>query len=171
MKISGIVAILLWSLMSTGQEVHVSEGGGIVVLSVFAQKPYQLMSSEEKTPILSIRCNLKGKKDVHLVTFSPGTSLPEDDAESTAKGGDQTFNMTIGNAKQVTTWVPYGDTVTFAYFGKTEPERTRFIQTLLSSGTVSIEFKPFLTGVTTTSVFNLSELRDEMNKHPECAMK
>ena len=71
----------------------------------------------------------------------------------------------------MTAWVPYGDTVTFTYFGKNEPERLKFIQSLLSSGVVSIEFKPFLTGVPTTSVFDLSKLRDEMDKYPECATK
>ena len=44
----------------------------------------------------------------------------------------------------------------------------KFLQSLLSSVTVSIEFKPFLTGVPTTSVFDLSKLRDEMAKYPEC---
>ncbi|MGA2905981.1 MAG: hypothetical protein ABSD98_19310, partial [Candidatus Korobacteraceae bacterium] len=64
-----------------------------------------------------------------------------------------------------------GDAVTYAYFGKTEAERLEFIQSVSSSGTVSIEFKPFLTGSPTTSIFDLSKLRDAMDKYPECATK
>jgi hypothetical protein len=47
----------------------------------------------------------------------------------------------------------------------------KFIQYLLGSPTVSIQFKPFLTGVSTTSVFDVSKLREEMEKHPECATR
>jgi hypothetical protein len=71
----------------------------------------------------------------------------------------------------VTNWIPYGDTATFAYYGKTEPERLTFIQSILGSPAVSIEFKPFLTGTPVTSSFDLSKLRDEMDKHPECALR
>lgn len=170
MKVLGIMAVLLWSMVSMGQEVIVSQQSGNVVLAVLAQKPYHLMSSEEKTATLSVTCTHKGKKEMHVLMFSPGTAVPDDTAMS-GKSEEQTFNMTIGGVKQVTTWVLYGDTVTFAYFGKTEPERVKFIQTVLDAGTVSIEFKPFITGETTTSVFNVSKMRDEMNKHPECAMR
>jgi len=78
--------------------------------------------------------------------------------------------MTIGGIKQATTWVSSGDTGTFTHFGRTEPERLKFIQSLLSSESVSIEFTPFK-GVPTTSVFDLSRLRDGIEKHPQCAMK
>jgi hypothetical protein len=167
MKVSGLVAVALWSSLCIGQEVHVSRGKNSVVLSVLAQKPYQLMSGEVKTPALIVECDQKGKKSGHLVKFSASGSLVEDNPE----GSQLTFDMTIGGAKEMTTWVPFGDTVSYAYFGKTEPERVKFIQSLVSAGTVSIEFKPFLTGVPTTSVFDVSKLRDEMAKYPECSVK
>jgi hypothetical protein len=118
--------------------------------------------------MLSLECDHKGKKTVHLLKFSPGGSVVEDSPE---KGAQLTFNMTIGGIKQMTTWVNYGDTITFVYLARDDPERLRFIQSLLSSGSVSIQFMPFLTGTPTTSVFDLRKLRDELNEHPECATK
>ena len=171
MNVSVLVAIVFWSSVGIGQDVHVSQGKGTVVLSVAAQQPYQLLSGESKVATLSVECIHKGKKIGHLLTFSAGGSLVEENFDVNAKPGQLTFNMTIAGASQATSWVPYGDTVTYAYVGKTDPERMEFMQSLLSSGTVSIEFKPFLTGVPTTSVFDLSKLRDEMAKYPECAAK
>jgi hypothetical protein len=168
MKVNGFVAVTLWSFLCMGQELHVTRGKGNVVLGVGAQKPYQLLSGEGKTPTLSVECVQKGKKTLHQVMFLPGGSLVEDSPE---KSGQLTFNMTIGGIKQTTAWVPSGDAVSFTYFGKQEPERLKFIQSLLSSGAVSIEFTPFLTGVPSTSVFDLSKLRDEMDRYPECATK
>jgi hypothetical protein len=169
MNVSGLVAIVLWSsFLCMAQEVHVSQGKNSVVLSVSAQKPYPLMSGEENTARLSVECAQKGKKAVHLLKFSPGGSLVEDNPE---KGAQLTFNMTIGGVKQSTTWVNYGDAITFTHLAKDDPERLRFIQSLLSSGSVAIEFIPFLTGAATTSVFDLRELRDKLNEHPECATK
>jgi len=149
-----------------GQEVHASQGKNVVVLSVLAQKPYSLMSGEAKTAKLSVECAQKGKKTVHVLKFSPGESLVEDNPE---KGAPLTFNITIGGIKQTTSWANFGDTVTFTYVGKDDADRLKFIQSLLSSGSVSIEFIPFLTGVPATSVFDLSKLRNEMNRYPECA--
>ena len=97
--------------------------------------------------------------------------MVEENFDVDAKPGQLTFNMTIAGTKQMTAWVPYGDAVTFTYSAKTDSERLKFIQSLLNSGVVSIEFKPFLTGVPTTSVFDLSKLRDEIDKYPECAAK
>jgi hypothetical protein len=148
--------------------VSVSQGENTVILSVLAQHPYQLMSGEAKTARLSVECAQKGKKTVHVLMFSPGGSLVEDNPE---KGKQLTFNMTIGGVTQMTTWVNYGDTITFVYLARDDPERLRFIQSLLSSGSVSIQFMPFLTGTPTTSVFDLRKLRDELNEHPECATK
>ena len=170
-KLSGLVAITLWSFLCLGQEVEVSPGKGNVVLSVRAQKPYQLIQGEERTPVLGVVCGLKGKTPGHLLTFSAGGTLAQDNPEASATNAPRRLSMTIGGNKQMTTWIPYGDTASFAFVGKTEPERVQFIQSLLNSATVSIEFKPFLTGVPTTSVFDVSKLRDEMDKHPECAMK
>jgi hypothetical protein len=34
-----------------------------------------------------------------------------------------------------------------------------------------VEFKPFLTGQTIISIFDLAPLQAEMAKHPECAMQ
>jgi hypothetical protein len=171
MKVPAVVAIILWSLLSLGQEVHVSQGKSSVALSVLAQKPYPWISGEQKTPILSVECALKGKKTLHLLKFSPGGALVEDGPEVTAKGGQLPFMMTIGGTRQVESWIPYGDAISYAYYGKTEPERVKFLQLVLSSGIISIDFKPFLTGVPTTSSFDLSKLRDEMAKYPECALQ
>src|ERR1035441_10817246 len=106
MNVSGFVAIALWSSLCMGQEVHVSRGKGVVVLSVSAQKPYQLLSGEGKMPMLSVECAHKGKKAGHLVEFSPGGSLVEENLEVDAKPGQLTFNMTIGGTKQMTVWSP-----------------------------------------------------------------
>ena len=170
LNVSRFVAIVLWSSLCLGQEVHVSRGNGAVVLSVSAQKPYPLMSGEQKLPTLTVECAHKGKKTGHTIAFSAGGALVED-TDMNAKGAQQIFNMTIGGTKQTTGWVPYGDTITYAYFAKSDAERVKFIQALLNSGKVSVEFKPFLTGAPTTSVFDLSKLRAEMDKYPECAMQ
>jgi hypothetical protein len=162
-------AILLLSSLCMGQEVHVAHGNGTVALSVTAQKPYPLMTGEEKSPVLIVECAHKGKKTGHNIVFSAGSSLVEDNPD--AKDAEQTFHMTIGGARQMTPWVPYGDAISYAYFAKTDAERLKFIQALLNSGKVSIEFKVFLTGKTTTSVFDLSKLREEMDKSPECAVQ
>lgn len=167
MKIAGFVAIILWSLPGMGQEMHVSQGKGIVVLSVWATKPYQLMSGEEVVPVLAVDCIQKGKKISHLLKFLPGGSLVEDSPDITAKSGESVFGMTINGTKQITEWAP-SDPSTFVYIGKADADRVKFIQSLLSSGTVSIEFKPFLNGSATTSNFDLGKLREEMVKHPEC---
>ncbi|MGA2373303.1 MAG: hypothetical protein ACLPPV_09465 [Candidatus Korobacteraceae bacterium] len=168
MKTSALVAILLWSLMGMGQDVHVSQGKGIVVLSVWAVKPYQLMSGEEKVAIFSMVCTQKGKKSAHVLKFLPGGMLVEDSPDVTAKSGELVFNMTINGTKQMTEWAP-SDPSTYAYVGKSDADRLNFIQSLLSSGTVVIEFKPFLNGAPTTSTFDLTKLREEMGKHPECS--
>ena len=168
MNVSRFVAIVLWSSLCLSQEVHVSRGKNTVVLSVSAQKKYQLMSGEEKLPELSVECAHKGKKTGHNVIFSPGGTMVED-TDGDRKGAQLIFNMTICGTKQATGWVSYGDTVTYAYFANSDVERVKFIESLLNSGKVSIEFKPFLTGTPTTSVFDLSKLRDEMDKAPECA--
>lgn len=166
--VSGFVTIVLWSSLCLGQEVNVSRGKDTVVLTVSAQKPYQLMSGEQKLPTLGVECIQKGKKTAHLLKFLPAGTLAGD-LEADAKGGPRTFTMTIGGTKQITAWVGFGDAVTFSYFAKTDAERLQFIQSLLNAGKVSIEFKPFLSGVPTTSVFDLSKLRAEMDKYPECA--
>jgi hypothetical protein len=170
LDISRFVAIVLWSSMCLGQEVNVSRGKDTVVLSVSAQKPYPLLTGQEKLPVLSMECAHKGKKTGHNIVFSAGGALVED-TDMDAKGAQQIFNVTIGGTTQKAGWVPYGDTITYAYFAKTDAERVKFIQSLLNSGKVSIEFKPFLTGAPTTSVFDLSKLRDAMGKSPECAMQ
>jgi hypothetical protein len=171
MKLSGLAAMMFYSLLAIGQEVHVTPGKNSIILSVSAQKSYHLLVSEEKQPTLAVECAAKGKKTMHLLIFSPGEALAEDNQEAAPKSGEFVLNMTIGGNKQVTSWIPYGDTATFAYYGKTEPERLTFIQSILSSPAVSIEFKPFLTGTPVTSSFDLSKLRAEMDKHPECALR
>ena len=167
-NVSGFVAVMLWCSLCLGQEVNISQGNGVVILTVSAQKPYQWMSGEQRLPTLTVECTQKGKKTAHLLKFLPAGTLAGD-LEADAKGGPRTFTMTIGGTKQVTAWVGFGDAVTFVYFAKTDAERLKFIQSLLSAGKVSIEFKPFLSGASTTSVFDVSKLRDAMDKSPECA--
>ncbi|MFZ0311325.1 MAG: hypothetical protein WAL85_01340 [Candidatus Korobacteraceae bacterium] len=167
MKMAGLVAILLWSLPGMAQEMHVSQGKGIVVLSVWALKPYQLMSGEEVVPIFAVDCIQKGKKISHLLKFLPGGLLVEESSDISAKSGESVFSMTINGTKQITEWTS-SDPSTFVYDAKTDADRVNFIQSLLNSGSVSIEFKPFLNGATTTSKFDLGKLREEMAKHPEC---
>ena len=58
----------------------------------------------------------------------------------------------------------------YAYVGKTEPERIHFLQSLLNAPAVSIEFTPFLTGIPASSTFDLTGLRTEFDKHPECTI-
>jgi hypothetical protein len=164
-----LVCILLLglSVVCVAQEVAVSSGKNSVILSVSAQKSYDVLSGEKKTPVLSVQCVLKGKKEVHIITFSPGGAVIEDKPDA-----DQvSFTVTMGGAKHLTTWVNFGDTVTFAFYGKLEPERLQFINALLDAGMISIDFSPFLTGQTMRTTFDLSKLRAEMAAHPECALK
>src|SRR5580658_8465976 len=113
MKTSGLIAtVMLWSLLGVGQDVHVSQGKGIVVLSVRAVKPYLLMSGEEKTATFAVVCTQKGKKTSHVLKFLPGEQLVEDTPGITATSGEFVFNMTIGGTKQMTEWA-LSDPVTF----------------------------------------------------------
>ncbi len=172
MKMPGvIVAVLLWTLLGQGQEVKVTPGKDSVALSVSAQKAYDILASEKKVPVLSVQCSLKGKKTGHMVIFTAGGALEESDAESGAKNGAVTLHMMVGGKEQATDWIPYNDPTTYAYYGKTEPERAAFLQLLLSAPSASINFTPFLTGAPATAVFDLSKLRDEVNSHPECVAK
>ena len=78
----------------------------------------------------------------------------------------------VGNrlyCSESTNWVPYRDSSSFAYLGKTEPERVQFMHTLVNAKIVSIEFKPFLTGTPVKVSFDTRSLRDELSKHPECS--
>jgi hypothetical protein len=171
MNWSAIVTLMLWAGSSVGQAVHVSESKGAVALTVSAEKPYEIMAGESKRPALSVQCSMKGKKTMHLVTFSAMGALATEDPENAPKNGEITLNVAMDGAKQSTEWIPYGDTVTFAYYGKTEPERVKFLQLLMNAPTVSIEFTPFLTGTPITSVFDLSKLHEEVMNRAECMMK
>ncbi len=159
--------VLCCSVASFAQEVQVNQVKGGIALSVSAQKSYQLMPGESKLPVLSVECLHKGKKSSHLVIFSPGGSVVGDDMDASAKGG-QAFVITINGKKQTSTWMRYGDAESYANVARTEPERMQFLQSLLGS-TVSIDFKLFLTGTPTTATFDLSKLRDAMNKQSECS--
>lgn len=169
-QLAGIIAILFCSLFGMAQDIHVSAMKGGIVLSMPAQTSYKLMAGEEKRPQLTLECVPKGKKNSHILLFIAGGALAEDSPETAmARNAEETLLMTINGTKQTTTWVPYGDPQTFAYYGKTEPERAQFLETLMKSGTVAIDFKPFLSGMPVTAVFDLSKLREEMSKHPECS--
>jgi hypothetical protein len=150
------------------QEVHVRESKDNVSLSITAKRSYQLMAGRANLPILTVGCAQRGKKAGHIVLFQPGTPL----AEESDNSGLQTMSVTVDNHPPVEAgWIPYGDTVTFAYYGKTEPERLAFIHLLQNSTTLGIEFQPFLTGMSVTSHFSLDKLRDEITKRSECVPK
>ena len=172
MKMPGVIVVaMFWALLCSGQDVKVTADKGSVTLSVSAQKQYEILASERKLPVLSVVCTQKGKKNTHLVIFTAGEVLAENDAESAPKDKSFTLHAAVGGKTQITTWIPYTDPITYAYYGKTEPERVSFLQVLLSAPTASIEFTPFLTGATATSVFDLSKLGDEVKTHPECAFQ
>lgn len=173
--LSGTIVSALWSPNLLGQDVRVTSDKGIITLSVMAQKPY--VSGQPKTPVLSVACQQKGKKIAHTITFSPGGTLTEQESSSFGNSTSLVLQMTIGGHKQSTTWVSHNfqsfdsaGTQSFDYVGKTEPERIQFLQALLGVPTVSIAFTPFLTGEPTSSTFDLTGLRTELDKHPECAM-
>ncbi len=167
-KLAVLVAVLVCSTLSSAQQVELSAVKGGIALSVSAQKTYQVMTGEDREPVLTLQCIHKGKKSAHLLIFSPAGEMAEAGPFGTSNA-PQNLAVTVDGKTQETIWALYGDGSSFAYLGKTEPERMQFIHSLLSSGMVSIEFKPFLTGVKTTSTFDLSKLRDEVNKHPECS--
>jgi hypothetical protein len=168
----GVVTFVLWPPNLLGQDVHVTSDSGIIRLSVTAQKPYGLIvSGQAKTPVLSVVCQQKGKKIAHAITFAPGGILTEQEYSTFGSSASLVLEMSIGGHKQKTTWESHGNLESFAYVGRTEPERIQFLQVLLSVPTVAIDFTPFLTGSPTSSTFDLTGLRTEFDKHPECAMK
>jgi hypothetical protein len=158
----------LCSSLGLGQEVQVAPAKGGITLSVSADKPYQLMPGETKLPVLSLECLHKNKKTAHVLIFQPGGEVGDNSQATGVKGGES-FEVKVNGTKQASKWVPYQDTSSFAYFAKTDAERMQFIQSVLNAGTISFDFKPFLTGVATTAVFDVSKLRDEVPKHPECS--
>jgi hypothetical protein len=170
MKASWLAVVIFCSLHALGQDVEVTPGKNSVGMKITA-KSYHLLSTEEKQPTLTLECAQKGNKIGHLLLFSAGEALSEENAGLAPRNGALTLTMKIGGTKQATTWIPYGDTATFAYYGKTEPERLQFIQSLLSSPTASFQFTPFLTGQVVTREFDISKLREEAEKHPECGLK
>lgn len=162
-------AIFFCSLIAVGQDVEVEPGKNSVSLTITASKSFNLLASEQKQPQLILECASNKGKAGHLLLFAPGVEISEDNSETAPRNGALMLKMKIGGTKQPTTWIPYGGaTVTFAYYGKTEPERLKFLQYLLKSPMASIEFIPFLVGQPVTSEFDISKLRDEAVKHPEC---
>jgi hypothetical protein len=171
-KLLLFVAVLVFSCLGHAQQVEVSAGkGGVITLAVAAQKTYQIIAGQNRTPVLTFECAHKGKKGGHLVIFSPGGEmlLGNESQGLSAASAPQTLTVTINGKAETTIWAPYGDVASFTYYGKTEPERIQFIHELLSAGMVSIEFKPFVTGIKIKSTFDLSQLREEFNKHAECS--
>ena len=173
MKLSCIIVIASWAVLCSGQEVHTEPVKDGVNLSISAQQSYEIIAGEKKRLTLSIQCaeNQKGTKAQHLVMFSGGGSLSEGSPELTPRNGEISLKTQVGGTEEMTNWIPYGDAVTYAYYGKTEPERDKFLQLLLASPTFTVEFTPFLTGTPVKAVFDLSKLRDEVNHHPECVTK
>lgn len=163
--------IMLGASFAAAQEIQVSPTKGGVVVTLPADKPYTLLPGEEKTATLSMLCLRKGNKASHILMFSPGGAVAEDNPETSPKNGVVGLSMTIGGKKQITTWIPYNDPDTYAYFGKTEPERVEFFESLFKYDTASIDFKPYLTGVENTSVFAVGKMHEEMAKHSECTMR
>jgi len=170
MLLPAAIACALWSPNLLGQDVDVTSDKGVITLSVMAHKPY--VSGQAKTPVLSVVCQQKGKKFTHEITFEPGGMLTEQEYSSFGKSTSLTLETTIGGNKQKTTWVSNNDKnfQSYAYVGKTEPERIHFLQSLLNAPAVSIEFTPFLTGIPASSTFDLTGLRTEFDKHPECTI-
>ena len=119
MKLSGLVVIVFCSILAFGQEVTVTPSKNSVVLSIPASKTYHLMVSEEKQPTLSIQCSqsANGKKSVHILMFTPGEAISENDAETAPRSEEFVLMMKVGNTKTPTDWIPYGKTETFAYYG------------------------------------------------------
>lgn len=171
MKLLWLGVLIFCSLLALAQEVEITPGKGSVGLKITATKTYHWLTTEEAKPTLTLECARKGNKGGHLLLFSPGGAISEATQEMTPRNGALTLTMKIGNTKQATTWIPYTDTETFAYYGKTEPERLQFIQSMLNYPTVLFQFTPFLTGQVVTSEFDITKLRDEAAKHPECGFK
>jgi hypothetical protein len=165
--------ILFLAILSFGQDVRTSPVKGGVNVSITANQPYEVMSGQKKTPVLSIECtqNQKASKVMHLVMFSAGENVAEDNAETRPKNGEIHLNSILGGNKETTNWIPYGDAVTYAFYGKTEPERAKFLQLLLASPTFSVEFTPFLTGNIMRSDFDIVKLKAEVIQHAECTTK
>jgi hypothetical protein len=169
--VCGVVTCALWSSHLLGQDVQVTADNGVVTLSVMAKKSYAvIVSGQAKTPVLSVVCQQKGKKIGHAITFSPGGILTEQEYSTFGSSASLVLQMTLGGHKQNTTWESHSNLQSFAYVGKTESERIQFLQALLSVPTVSIDFTPFLTGTPSSSTFDLTGLRTEFDKHPECTM-
>jgi hypothetical protein len=168
--LSGAAVCAVWSTNLWGQGVQVTSDKGVVTLSMTAQTAH--VSGQAKTPVLSVVCQQKGKKFTHEITFEPGGMLTEQEYSSFGKSTSLTLETTIGGNKQKTTWVSNNDKnfQSYAYVGKTEPERIHFLRGLLNAPAVSIEFTPFLTGIPASSTFDLTGLRTEFDKHPECAI-
>ena len=166
----GAIGCALWSPNLLGQDVQVTSDKGVTTLSVKAQKAY--VAGQSKTPMLSVVCQQKGKKFTHAITFQPGGMLTEQEYSSFGNSTTLVLEMTIGGNKQSTTWMSHNfkSFQSYDYVGKTEPERIQLLQSLLSVPTVSIAFTPFLTGIPASSTFDLTGLRTEFDKHPECAM-
>ena len=166
------VALVLWAALLPAQEVHVTSENGVVTLALVAERPYSLMTAgQQRTPVLSVICQQKGKKTGHAIAFSPGGILSEQQYSTFGNSASLTLSVNLGGQKASTNWVSYGNVENFTYYGKTEPERIAFLRALLNAPKVVIEFTPFLTGVATSSTFDLTGLRAEFEKHPECAIK
>lgn len=170
MKWAGLLVVTLWTAVSLAQEVKVTPGKNGVNISISAQQAYNILASENIRPALSLQCSVKGKKPLHLLVFTAGGMLAETDPENSPKSGEFSLIMTINGTKQATSWIAYNDPATFAYYGKTEPQRVDFLRTMLASPTITVEFTPFVTGTPATAVFDIAKFRDEVNRHPECAL-
>jgi len=166
------VALVSWTALLSAQEVHVTSENGVVTFALAAEKPYSLMpAGQQRTPVLSVICQQKGKKTGYTITFSPGGILSEQQYSTFGNSASLTLTVSLGGQKASTNWVAYGNVENFTYYGKTEPERIAFLRALLNAPNVVIEFTPFLTGAATSSTFNLTGLRAEFERHPECTIK
>ncbi len=168
-QVTVLVAVIVCSCAVHAQDVEVTAVQGGVSLAVSAHK-YQVMAGQDRVPVLTVECVRKGKKGGHLVLFQPGGEmLQAGDGGLRTATAPQSLTVIIDGKQEATMWTPFSDTSTFAYYGKTEPERVQFLHLMLNAGSVSIEFKPFLTGVKVKSVFDLTQMREEIKKHPECS--
>lgn len=172
MRSISLSAVLVLGVACIGQEVHVERGANRVALGVWG-RPYEA-AHEKIVPVLILGCTRHGKKIEHQLTFVAGGPIAEWSRGVIATGaGGPLLDVSIGGSSKLTTqWVTYsGEASTFRYVGRSgrEPERAKFIQAILSAGTITINFTPFY-GVSSPApaTFDVTKLRDEVQKYSEC---
>ncbi len=164
MRLLAAIALTLCFLPCSAQELQTAYIKNGILLTVPAQK-YQLLPGQERTPQLGVQCIHKGKKSLQVVIFLPGGSLVSDNPEAGNKAGEM-IAMSVKGEKIVVPWVGLNEDIGFAYTPTLQAEQ--LLHSLLESQTVSLEFRPFLTGTPITSTFDVHSLHEVLSHHPEC---